>query len=103
MRLSERQIAVVRDIAREEAGESAQVRVFGSRSYDELRGGDLDLLVELPVPAKEPAWLSALVSARISRLLGGDQWMSCSAHLILSICRCTKLPAGRVSCYDPQV
>lgn len=71
MRLSNQQIQEIRAIVREEAGEAARTRIFGSRARDELRGGDLDLLVEMVEPVASPAWLSARLSARISRLFGG--------------------------------
>lgn len=33
--------------------------------------GDIDLLVEVPRPVEEPAWLSARISGRISHRLEG--------------------------------
>ena len=39
MRLSEEQIAAIRDVVRQEVGLEARVRVFGSRLDDERRGG----------------------------------------------------------------
>ncbi len=71
MRLSEIQTEAIRQIARQLAGEQARVRVFGSRLDDSVRGGDLDLLLELSAPVDNPALLAARVSARVSRLMLG--------------------------------
>jgi len=62
---------MIRDTVAELAGPDAQVRLFGSRLRDELRGGDVDLLVEMPKPAKEPAMLSARIAGRVSRAMHG--------------------------------
>ncbi|WP_066653816.1 MULTISPECIES: nucleotidyltransferase domain-containing protein [Sphingomonas] len=46
MRLRERDIAGIRTAAREVFGDTAVVRLFGSRLDDCARGGDIDLHVE---------------------------------------------------------
>lgn len=92
MRLSEQHIAVIRDVVREEAGADAEVRVFGSRLRDDTRGGDLDLLVDLPRVVENPAWLSALISARISRKLGGR-----SVDVVLGASNLKNLPIHQVA------
>lgn len=71
MRLSEQQIERIRELTRLVAGEGARVRVFGSRLDDSARGGDLDLLLELPEPVANPAMLAARMSARVSRIMHG--------------------------------
>lgn len=71
MRLSYAQIESIRQIVTEEAGPDARARVFGSRARDDLRGGDLDLLVTLDAPLSHPAWLAARLEARIGRAMGG--------------------------------
>lgn len=71
MRLTPEQIQGIRGIAHRLAGAEARVRVFGSRLDDNARGGDLDLLLELPDPVAEPALLAAQVSAQVSRLMHG--------------------------------
>lgn len=47
MRLEPREIRAVRQAARQVFGERATVRVFGSRVDDRLKGGDLDLHLEV--------------------------------------------------------
>ena len=71
MRLTPEQIQGIRRIVRQLAGEQAGIRVFGSRLDDHARGGDLDLLLELPEPVANPALLAAQVSAQVSGLMDG--------------------------------
>lgn len=71
MRLSDTQIAAIRRAVVELAGAAATVRLFGSRLDDSRRGGDIDLLLELPHSVGNPAYLAALLSARVSRLFDG--------------------------------
>lgn len=71
MRLTEHQAKRIVELAHAMAGESAQVRVFGSRLDDAARGGDLDLMLELPESAINPALLAARFSSRVTRLMQG--------------------------------
>lgn len=71
MRLTAQQTRAIVEMAHQLAGDEASVRVFGSRLDDHTRGGDLDLLLEVPVPVANPALLAARFSAKISRLLQG--------------------------------
>jgi len=48
MRLSEQHRQAILRVVGETCGPQARVRLFGSRLDDALRGGDVDLLVELP-------------------------------------------------------
>ena len=73
MRLNPRQIDAIQQAVSELAGKDATVRLFGSRTDDNARGGDIDLLVEIPHSVENPAWLSARISGRISYLLGGQK------------------------------
>ena len=47
MRLTPNEIEVIRRAVRQIFGENARVRVFGSRVRDDLKGGDVDLFVEV--------------------------------------------------------
>jgi len=62
MRLSPRQVNVIQQAVSELAGKDATVRLFGSRTDDNARGGDIDLLVEIPHSVESPAWLSTRIS-----------------------------------------
>ena len=71
MRLSQDQIAAIHEAVAEVFGNGAQVWLFGSRVDDSKRGGDIDLLLELPEPVDNPALLAARFSARVTRLMHG--------------------------------
>jgi len=71
MRLTADQINTIRRIVHEEAGPATTVRLFGSRVDDTARGGDIDLLLQTADPIASPALLSAKISARLMRALGG--------------------------------
>ena len=71
MRLTDEQMEAIRQSARQIGGELARVRVFGSRLDDSARGGDLDLMLELPEPVDNPALMAAQLAARASRVLHG--------------------------------
>jgi len=71
VRLTPDQIALIRSIVADLAGSDAGVRLFGSRLDDAARGGDVDLLVEVPQPVDTPAPLAARIAGRISRAMQG--------------------------------
>lgn len=49
MRLTAKELATLRRAVTDCFGASAQVRLFGSRTDDTQRGGDIDLLIETPM------------------------------------------------------
>ena len=71
MRLTDHQARSIRQLALEVAGTHARVRVFGSRLEDTARGGDIDLMLELPEPVANPALVAAQFSAKVTRLMHG--------------------------------
>lgn len=71
MRLTDDETQAIKQLAHQIAGEHVHVRVFGSRLDDNARGGDLDLMLELPEPADNPALMAARFSAKVSRLMLG--------------------------------
>ncbi|WP_028770312.1 nucleotidyltransferase domain-containing protein [Silanimonas lenta] len=71
MRLDDAQRDAIRGEVRAAFGPVAVVRLFGSRCFDAAKGGDVDLLVEVPEPVPDPAWRTAWLEARLMRRLGG--------------------------------
>ena len=72
MRLSAHDRLAIQRATAEVAGPDARVYLFGSRTRDELRGGDIDLLVELAAPrsAAKRLQVSVRTAARLQRLIG---------------------------------
>lgn len=71
MRLSPDHVRAIRQAAVDVAGAAARVWLFGSRTRDDARGGDVDLMLQLPGPVAEPAVLAARLSVAASRALDG--------------------------------
>ena len=71
MRLTPAQINTIKSTAQAVLGDDVQVTLFGSRVHDEQKGGDVDLLLEVPQAIAEPALMSARVAARVSRSMHG--------------------------------
>ena len=70
MRLSDHDRQAIRQITTELAGPEARVLLFGSRTRDDLRGGDIDLLVEMPAVTAERWALSHRLGAKLQRAIG---------------------------------
>ena len=71
MRITTEQRNSIIVLTAEIAGAEADVFLFGSRTDDDKRGGDVDLLVELAYEVQNPAWLAATLSSGISRIMEG--------------------------------
>ncbi len=54
-------------------GLNATVRVFGSRTNDEARGGDIDLLVESSEPVKDKLKRTLALTAMLQSRLGDQR------------------------------
>lgn len=70
MRLSQDARAVIRQTTAELFGDKAKVSLFGSRTDDRLKGGDIDLLVELPERQIDARRKSLTLVARLQQILG---------------------------------
>ena len=70
MRLNTYQRDVIRCATSELAGPMARVLLFGSRTDPEQRGGDIDLLIELPENVADRFNIGVRIGARIERQLG---------------------------------
>ena len=51
-------------------GDDCRVLLFGSRTDDGQRGGDVDLLVVSPRPVPDKAWFAARLADHAERLMG---------------------------------
>lgn len=98
MRLTESQIEAIRQLAHQVVGQSARVRVFGSRLDDAARGGDLDLMLELNEPVDNPALIAARMSALVSRVMHGRK-----VDVLLSAPNLMRLPIHDIAYTEGQL
>lgn len=70
MRITPQEAAAIRRITTEVAGAHAKVSLFGSRTRDHLRGGDIDLLIELPEPTADKLAISIRTGAKLQLAIG---------------------------------
>jgi predicted nucleotidyltransferase len=70
MRLTPQTREIIRTTTQEVFGAGARVRLFGSRIDDSQRGGDIDLLVELPSRLADSQKRSLTLAARLQMRLG---------------------------------
>lgn len=73
MRLTDEEIAMIRTVVCRELGERARVSVFGSRTDDFVRGGDLDLLVESDQAMANRAAAASRLEAELQLALGDQK------------------------------
>jgi uncharacterized protein len=70
MRLLPSQARTIREKAQAAFGPGTRVLLFGSRVDDRLRGGDIDLLVEVDRPVSNRAAAAARLAAELQIALG---------------------------------
>ena len=70
MRLTPEAREIIRTTTQEVFGAQARVRLFGSRTDDNQRGGDIDLLVELPSHQSDAPKKSLTLAAGLQMRLG---------------------------------
>jgi len=73
MRLTEQQTLFIKEKVGDIFGPEAGVRLFGSRVDDEIRGGDIDLLIELPKPIERSAKRSMVLSGALQQEFGAQK------------------------------
>ena len=73
MRLTPAQIETIKNAAKAVLGDGAQVTLFGSRVDDSLKGGDIDLLMELDTPVPNKPQAIGQIYARLIRQLGDQK------------------------------
>ena len=98
MRLTDYQIQIIRQLARQVAGNQSRVRVFGSRLDDTGHGGDIDLMLELPEPVDNPALMAAQMSALVSRAMHGRK-----VDVLLSAPNLMRLPIHDIAFKEGQL
>ncbi len=70
MRISDFQRKAILESVTEEFGDDAKVFLFGSRTNDKERGGDIDLLVEVPKQIDDSMRKKLRIMGRIQRQIG---------------------------------
>ncbi|HJS14851.1 MAG TPA: nucleotidyltransferase domain-containing protein [Rheinheimera sp.] len=73
MRLTSSEIIAIKAAVAQVAGTTATVRLFGSRMDDDKQGGDIDLLVESPLPVENSSLTAARIEAQIIMALGDQK------------------------------
>lgn len=71
MRLDANSITKIKKTIADLAGETAKVKLFGSRLDDTKKGGDIDLLIKLDQPIDNPALFVARMAATLTRAMQG--------------------------------
>lgn len=71
MRLSAQSQAIIHQAVLQRFGDRAQVRLFGSRLDDTVKGGDIDLHIRLHDGVDNSLWEASLLSAQLQRKLDG--------------------------------
>ena len=70
MRLTPQAREIIRHTAHAVFGPDAQVKLFGSRTDETRRGGDIDLLIELPRSLPDSRRKSLTLAAQLQMQLG---------------------------------
>ena len=73
IRLSAREIEVIRATARRLFGDRTRIRVFGSRAREDEKGGDIDLLVETDQRLPNPVASACRLASELQLQLGDQR------------------------------
>lgn len=92
MRLSDSERAIVRAAVERRFGPQAEVLLFGSRTDDARRGGDIDLLVEVPHALDDPLAQAVGLEVDLMRELGERR-----IDILLACPGCPERPIHRIA------
>ena len=98
MRLTSAQIDTIKSTATAVLGEGVQVTLFGSRVDDAAKGGDVDLMIEVPQNLAEPALMSARIASQVSRAMHGRK-----VDVLLKAPNLLEQPIHRIAARDGVV
>lgn len=70
MRLTEKQIKVIKELVSKYFDKNAKVLLFGSRVDDASRGGDIDLFIETDYPLERALKAKMTLNAGLQKKLG---------------------------------
>jgi predicted nucleotidyltransferase len=73
MRISDQTAQIIRTTVSEIVGESALITLFGSRTDDAAKGGDIDLYIVSTSPIANRAATAARIAGRLQRRLGDQR------------------------------
>ncbi len=75
MRLKKNELAAIKEVTKEIFGENATVRLFGSRTNDALKGGDIDLLIHCnrTISSSEKYQLKIKFLVQLKKLIGDQK------------------------------
>ncbi|GAB6050971.1 hypothetical protein JCM16106_18220 [Hydrogenophilus islandicus] len=71
VRLDQKTIAIIKTEVARMLGDNVTIRLFGSRADDSQRGGDIDLLIEIPQPLPHRIVMECKIAAALFIKLGG--------------------------------
>ena len=73
MRITKQQQQIIKKMVARVFGSDASVLLFGSRTHDKMRGGDIDLLIILKHPTNNTLQKNLELNATLQLAMGGIQ------------------------------
>jgi uncharacterized protein len=75
MRVNSNDIKAIKDVAKAVFGETATIRLFGSRTDDKKKGGDIDLLIQYnqPISENKQYQLKILFLVQLKKIIGDQK------------------------------
>jgi uncharacterized protein len=75
MRVNNNDIKAIKDVAKTVFGETATIRLFGSRTDDKKKGGDIDLLIQYnqAISGNEQYQLKILFLVQLKKIIGDQK------------------------------